>query len=162
MLPLLLVLMLATEGDVERGRELFRSCSGCHVNGRAPKLDSLFGKVTLRNGNRVSEENVREIVAEGFNGMPSFRYSFRPAEMDDLVAYLRTLKGRPAASAKSPGEGYFQAWCARCHAAAEFPEKLKEGSVKVVEEGHGGAPALSEWLDEGARGVLFGYLRGGN
>ena len=152
-------ILLLAAGDPEKGRELFRSCSGCHVSGRAPKLDSLFGKVTLRNGSRVSDENVREIVQEGFNGMPSFRYSFRAAEMDDLMAYLRTMKGRPAQTDLAAGPGYFKAWCARCHSATEFPERLVEGSVQRVEEGHAGTQPLSEWLDGAARKILFDYLR---
>ena len=74
-------------GNATKGKELFRTCSGCHNTANdqkktGPSLRSLFGKVTLRNGKRADDGNVREIVRDGFNGMPSFGYSFRPAEMD--------------------------------------------------------------------------------
>jgi mono/diheme cytochrome c family protein len=152
-----LLLMLLLDGDPERGRELFRSCSGCHM-ARAPHLESLFGKVTLRNGKRVNDENVREIVLDGFNGMPSFRYSFRAAEIDDLMAYLHTMKARPAENPAATGAAYFQAWCARCHKAAEFPEKWTADSQQKLDEGHAGTPPLAEWLDAPARKLLADFL----
>src|SRR5262249_10216882 len=64
--------------DASKGKELFRSCSGCHntesdEKKMGPSLRTLFGKVNLRNGQRVNDDNVRELILEGFNGMPSFR-----------------------------------------------------------------------------------------
>src|SRR5271166_4502571 len=115
---LLLALLLANDvskGDVSNGKEMFKTCAGCHnidndQRKMGPSLRTLFGKVTLRNGKRVDDANVREIIREGFNGMPSFAYSYRPAEMDDLMAYLHTLAGKPAETAVTAGEKYFTAY----------------------------------------------------
>lgn len=123
-----------------------------------PSLRSLFGKVTLRNGRHADDENVREIVLDGFNGMPSFRYSFRPAEIDDLMAYLHTLTAKPAASAASGGEAIFKAYCARCH-AADLHGKFKPEFIAPINEGHNGAPGMNDWLDEPARAALIDYLK---
>jgi mono/diheme cytochrome c family protein len=159
------------EGDAARGRELFRSCSGCHNTASderkaGPSLRTLFGKVTLRNGKHVEEENVREIILDGWNGMPSFRYSFRPAEIDDLMAYLRTLTGKPPEPDIAPGARYFRAYCLRCHnpdsrtsAGLDFRGRFKPENVPAIEDGHAGAPALKDWLGEKERGILFEYLK---
>ena len=167
-IPLLLVLLAA---DVPKGRELFRSCSGCHNTDTedrkmAPSLRSLFGKVTLRNGKRVDTENVRAVIEDGYNGMPSFRYSFRPAEMDDLIAYLQTLRGKPPARVESPGESLFRAHCIRCHdpvvrtsPGPDLRGRFKPEWTSPVDEGHGGAPPLKEWLDEAGRLALMAYLK---
>lgn len=173
-LPLAFVLMggLALgAGDAEKGRELFRSCQGCHNTATderkmGPSLRSLFGKVTLRNGRHADDENVREIVLDGFNGMPSFRYSFRPAEIDDLMAFLHTLKGKPVGAAAASGADYFKAYCLRCHnpesrtsAGPDLHGRYKAEVVTVIEEGHAGAPALKDWLAGPERQLLLDYLK---
>ncbi|MES1257434.1 MAG: cytochrome c, partial [Acidobacteriota bacterium] len=126
--------------------------------------------VTLRNGLHADDANVREIVLDGFNGMPSFRYSFRPAEIDDLMAYLHTLKGKPAAAAVSAadrrGADYFKAYCLRCHnpetrssAGPDLHGRYTPEAVTLVEDGHAGAPALKDWLSESERNLLLGFLK---
>jgi cytochrome c len=161
----------AAAGDARAGEQLFRTCAGCHNTQTAerkmgPSLRSLFGKVTLRNGKRADDENVRAIVLDGYNGMPAFRYSFRPAEIDDLMAYLHTLSTKPPAPATSPGEAYFRAFCIRCHDAQSRTStgpglhgRLRPESIRRVEEGHADAPPLREWLDDAARRQLFEYLK---
>jgi mono/diheme cytochrome c family protein len=172
MLPVLTLMMLLAAGDPTKGKELFRSCSGCHNTETedrkmAPSLRSLFGKVTLRNGKRVDTENVRTIIQEGYNGMPSFQYSFRPQEMDDLVAYLQTLRGRPLAKEGTVGAELFRAHCIQCHDPAvrtsvgpDLRGRFKPEWLPLVDEGHGGAPPLKDWLDETGRRALADHLKG--
>src|ERR1700754_4351039 len=88
-------------GDAAKGKELFVTCAGCHNidsdrRKMAPSLRSLFGKVTLRNGKRATEENVRAIVLDGYNSMPPFRNNLTAEQADDLMAFLLTLKAKPA------------------------------------------------------------------
>jgi cytochrome c2 len=159
------------DGDAAKGRELFITCAGCHSvaddqRKMGPSLRTLFGKVTLRNGKHADDENVREIVLDGFNGMPSFRYSFRPAEINDLMAYLHTLTGRPAETRTSDGEKYFRSFCFRCHnpdsRTATGPDlrgRFSPEWLPLIDEGHAGSPPLKEWLDSPARQVLIDYLK---
>ena len=159
------------EGDAEKGRELFRSCQGCHSVANddrkmGPSLRSLYGRVTLRNGKHVEDANVREIVLDGLNGMPSFRYSFRAAEIDDLMAYLRTLRGKPVESTVSVGAGYFKAYCMRCHnpdsrgsVGPDLRGRYTEEWLPLIEEAHSGSPALREWLSDADRKLLVAYLK---
>jgi len=159
------------DGDAAKGKVLFQTCAGCHNTANddrkmGPSLRTLFGKVTLRNGKHVDDESVREIVLEGYNGMPSFRYSFRPAEIDDLMAYLHTLTGKPAAATSGKGESYFRAYCLRCHnpdsrssTRPDLRGAYKPEWAALIDEGHGGAPPLKEWLDGAARQALLDYLK---
>jgi cytochrome c2 len=159
------------DGDAVKGKVLFQTCAGCHNTATderkmGPSLRTLFGKVTLRNGKHVDDANVREIVLEGYNGMPSFGYSFRPAEIDDLMAYLHTLTGKPAQAAAGKGESYFRAYCLRCHnpdsksaAGPDLRGGFKPEWAALIDEGHAGAPPLKEWLDDAARQTLFDYLK---
>jgi hypothetical protein len=52
-----------------------------------PSLSGLFGK-----GSGMSEQSVRGLIARGFpEKMPGFRYGLKANEIDDIVAYLKTL-----------------------------------------------------------------------
>ncbi len=158
-------------GDAASGRELFRNCAGCHdtesdQRKMGPSLRSLFGRVTLRSGRHADDENVRAIILEGLNGMPSFRYSFRPAEIDDLMAYLHTLTGKPAAVESNAGAAYFKAYCVRCHnpdsrtsVGPDLRGRYRDEWVKLVNAGHAGAPPLKDWLDTPGRQALVEFLK---
>jgi mono/diheme cytochrome c family protein len=97
--------------------------------------------------------------------MPPFRYSFRPSEVDDLMAFLHTLTGKPPQTS-SEGAGYFRAYCARCHDAnvkgATAPDlhgRYRPEWPGIVEDGHSGEPPLKEWLDEAAERKLMEFLK---
>jgi len=170
-------------GDAAKGKELFVTCAGCHNVGNdqrkmGPSLRTLFGKVTLRNGKRTTEENVRDIVLDGYNGMPAFRYNLTPEQADDLMAYLLTLKAKPAEATGSPEFLAFQTYCMSCHNPAlrgeRGPdlrglfkrEKLSSGEPAneknvraVIDDGHAKAPAYKDWVDEASRQKIVDYLK---
>ena len=178
-------LPLAFAADPAKGKELFRGCAGCHntdsdARKAGPSLRTLFGKVTLRNGTRATEENVRALILDGFNRMPSYRYQFRPEEFDDLIAFLKTLNARPGIDDKvSVGRDAFQAYCARCHGSGSDPskavgslqglfrrEKLSNGEpvsdrtvTALIEEGHAEMTGTKNWLDAAAAKALVEYLK---
>jgi len=82
------------------GDALFHQyCPLCHVPNRrvskdpdseaVPRVSSLDGR--LREG-RLSESSARETILRGIpQRMPGFQYSLGSKEMDDLLAYLKTL-----------------------------------------------------------------------
>ena len=154
--------------DPSKGRELFQTCAGCHNYASdekkyGPSLRTLFGRVTLRNGKPANDANVRAIILDGYNRMPSFRYNFRPEEIEDLMAFLHTLNARPAENAvTSTGEKYFRAYCLRCHennlegmASHVSDAKLHD----FIDEGHAASPALKGWIDPDVRAALFEYVK---
>jgi cytochrome c2 len=154
--------------DAAKGKELFQTCAGCHNYSSdqtkyGPSLKTLFGRVTLRNGQPATDANVRAIILDGYNRMPSFRYNFKPGEIDDLMAFLHTLDARPAQStAASDGERWFKAYCVRCHEhnLEGISSKVNEAKLRqLIDEGHAGSPALKDWIDPAARAAIVEYVK---
>jgi cytochrome c oxidase subunit 2 len=104
---------LGDEPPAEAGRKLFESlrCDSCHKDApdaRGPSLHGIFGtQVALADGGMalVNEEYVRESilrpmqrVTKGYEPvMPSFDGQIGEEEILQIIAYLKTLKGAPAA-----------------------------------------------------------------
>lgn len=79
--------------EQKRGDAVFhKNCHLCHISTaqkRELKIDAdelvgLFKRPT------TSERAVRQLIQEGIpKRMPSFRYNFTAAELDDVIAYLK-------------------------------------------------------------------------
>ena len=83
---------LQTE-EQKRGDAIFhKNCHLCHIatgQKRSLKInaDELVGLFKRPN---ISEQTVRQLIQTGIpKRMPSFQYNFTPAEVDDLIAYLK-------------------------------------------------------------------------
>lgn len=79
-------------GSPESGLTIFRkSCSVCHSihQGQTKVGPPLYGE--LRAGSGHSEQTVRHIVIDGKGNMPAFKEKLDSGQMDDLIAYLKTL-----------------------------------------------------------------------
>src|SRR3990172_3426924 len=93
----------AVKGDPVAGKKLYKAhCALCHFADAGivkvgPGMKGLFHRKKLPlSGLPVTEENVRQRVAEGTPDpqkplMPAYKDIFTPREMDDLLAYLKTL-----------------------------------------------------------------------
>lgn len=85
-----------SKGDAEKGKAVFEQCAICHnvdsdEEKMGPALKGLFKKEKLKNGHAVNEENVRAVVKAGGNGMPGYEDLLSAEEMDNLIAYLKTV-----------------------------------------------------------------------
>jgi cytochrome c len=90
-------------GDVAKGQALFKqNCDLCHYADKTdkklgPGLKGLFSLKELPSSHKpVTEENVRAQIEAGSPSakpmpMPPFKDKFKPAEMDALITYLKTL-----------------------------------------------------------------------
>lgn len=186
-------LLQAQSTPEQKGREVFRACGGCHnhltdARKMAPSLRTLFGKVRLMNGKRTNEQNVTELVTEGYNRMPAYKYMLRPQDWQELMAFLKTLKGRPEIvpvlqpirgtdeEILKAGKAHYAEHCAGCHeaAGAKTPdlvglykrEALADGArveetaiVRRVREGHGGMVAKPDVLNDAALFTLVAFLK---
>jgi mono/diheme cytochrome c family protein len=83
---------LQTE-EQKRGDAIFhKNCHLCHIatgQKRSLKInaDELVGLFKKPN---ITEQVVRQMIQTGIpKRMPSFQYNFTPAEVDDLIAYLK-------------------------------------------------------------------------
>ena len=86
----------ADKGDPAKGKEVFEQCGVCHNTATddkkiGPSLKGLFKHPTLKNGQKVTEDNVKAFINKGGNGMPSYADLLSDAEKADLMAYLKTL-----------------------------------------------------------------------
>jgi cytochrome c len=89
-------LMAQKPGDPAKGKEVFDQCSVCHNADSeetkvGPGLKGLFKHEKLKNGKAVNEANVRAMINEGGNGMPSYSDQLSDPDKSNLIAYLKTL-----------------------------------------------------------------------
>lgn len=72
------------------GMRLFnQSCRVCHTK---PQLTSVqYGPVLSRASLGGNDVALHAFVANGSAKMPGFKYHFKPAEIDAIVAYIKTI-----------------------------------------------------------------------
>ncbi len=79
------------------GRAVYdQHCLVCHeaysskdLNG--PSLMGLYKKKYMVSGQPVNDERVRDIIQGGKPKMPAYGNQLSPQEIDDLMAYMKTL-----------------------------------------------------------------------
>jgi mono/diheme cytochrome c family protein len=78
------------------GMRLFnQSCRVCHTK---PQLASpLYGPQLSQSSAGGNPDVMRDVITNGTPRMPGFRYHFEPAEIEAIVAYLKTVSPAPAA-----------------------------------------------------------------
>ena len=83
--------------DTEReGLRLFsQSCGVCHtvVQQRTRQYGPVLSRETLGG----DDDLIREYIANGTPRMPGFRYYFDPAQINAIVAYIKTIQPSPPA-----------------------------------------------------------------
>ncbi len=84
-------------GDAAAGEDVFKgNCAMCHFADTTdkrigPGLKGLFHREKLFDGRPVNEENVRDLVLNGGGKMIPFKEKLETTEIDNLIAYLKTL-----------------------------------------------------------------------
>ena len=80
------------------GMRLFnQSCRVCHTKPQltSPQYAPVLSMSTL--GGKA--DVIREVIGNGTPRMPGFKYHFKPAEIDAIVAYIQTIPAPAAAGA---------------------------------------------------------------
>jgi len=88
---------LALDDRQTMGMRLFNQhCRVCHTKPllTSPQYGPVLSKQSLGGEGRA----LHDFIAEGTPRMPGFKYFFAPAQIDAIVAYLKTV---PAASASA-------------------------------------------------------------
>jgi mono/diheme cytochrome c family protein len=78
------------------GMRLFnQSCRVCHTKPQlmSPQYAPVLSMSTLGGNADV----MRETISNGTPRMPGFKYHFKPAEIDAIVAYIKTIPAPPDA-----------------------------------------------------------------
>jgi mono/diheme cytochrome c family protein len=79
------------------GMRLFnQSCRVCHTK---PQLSSAqYGPVLSMNSLGGKADVMREVISNGTPRMPGFKFHFKPAEIDAIVAFIKTIPAPPQAT----------------------------------------------------------------
>ena len=85
------------------GMRLFnQSCRVCHTK---PQLTSpQYGPALSMNTLGGKAEAIREVISNGTPRMPGFKFTFKPAEIDAIVAYIKTIPAPAQAAAPASGK----------------------------------------------------------
>ena len=84
--------------DTQRqGRALFaQSCGVCHTN--VQRTSTRYGPALSKDSLGGQDDVMRDVISNGTPRMPGFKYHFEPAQIEAIVAYLRTIPPPPAAA----------------------------------------------------------------
>jgi len=85
------------------GRQVFaQSCGICHLQ---PVLGvKTYGPPLNKTAAAGSDDAMRAIIANGSERMPAFRHYLTPAEIDAIIAYVRTVPVNTSPNAPKQGE----------------------------------------------------------
>ena len=85
------------------GMRLFnQSCRVCHTK---PQLASpQYGPVLSMNTLGGNAQAIGQFISNGTPRMPGFKYTFKPAEIDAIVAYIKTIPAPAATAAPASGK----------------------------------------------------------
>ena len=72
------------------GRQVFaQSCGICHLQ---PSMGvKTYGPMLNKAATSGNDEVMRAFIVNGTDRMPAFKYYLKPAEIDAIIAYLRTV-----------------------------------------------------------------------
>ena len=95
---LLVVLAVATvmfnppalAGDVAHGAQVFSAnCAACHIGGgNVVNAAKTLKKTALEQDGMASVDAIKTQVTNGKNAMPSFNGRLKPADIEDVAAYV--------------------------------------------------------------------------
>ena len=72
------------------GQRIFEQrCGICHAPARGGFV--MYGPYLYKNLINGSEDAIKEMIRTGTSKMPGFRYGLKPAEIDAIVEYLKTV-----------------------------------------------------------------------
>ncbi len=84
-------------GDAAKGKATFEdNCAVCHnvandEKKMGPSLKGISKRAALKNGKKVTDENLLAVINAGGNGMPSYADMLNDDEKANVIAYLKTL-----------------------------------------------------------------------
>lgn len=85
-------------GSVSRGKAVFQQkCALCHYDTSdqkkiGPGLKGLNKRGTFSvNGTKITDESLKSWIENGDQLMPPFKEQLEPAQLKDVIAYVRTL-----------------------------------------------------------------------
>ena len=85
-------------GSAVKGKEVFeKKCSICHYADKeakkiGPGLKGMYKRGTFTvNGNKITDEALKTWIENGDSLMPPMKETLEPAQIKDVIAYVKTL-----------------------------------------------------------------------
>lgn len=88
---------VSSNGNPARGRVVYqRHCAVCHHATSSAKkigrgLKGIYKAGKFADGKPVTDKSMRLWIEDGGKDMPQFKNTLRPAQIADLIAYIRTI-----------------------------------------------------------------------
>jgi mono/diheme cytochrome c family protein len=103
--------LLASPGLSEEaltGRILWlQKCAFCHDGVGAPTYRTMGPWLGAESIQKIGEDNVKSFISNGDVRMPAFRYNLNAQQIDDLVAFLKTVQAdQKPTPAQLSGRGF--------------------------------------------------------
>ena len=78
--------------DAYRGRTVWlQRCAYCHDGVGQPSYQTLGPWLGAETLTKYGEEGVRAFISAGTERMPGFQYALKPAQVNDLIAFIKTV-----------------------------------------------------------------------
>lgn len=152
-------IIMGLSGDIERGKEAFRGCRGCHKADGGGSADGTYPRLSGQHPSVVIKQ-VTEVRA-GIRSNPKMDpfasdHALTPQEIADIAVYLEKLETKRD-NGKGPGDRlsrgkalYDSGNCVSCH--GEHGEGDAERAYPVVASQHYGYLVREmEWIQNGTR-----------
>ena len=94
--------------EAYRGRTIWlQRCAYCHDGVGQPSYKTLGPWIGAETITTLTEEGARAFIASGTEDMPGFGHTLKPAQMNDLIAFIKTLgpETKPTALQLADGKG---------------------------------------------------------
>ncbi|MBB3953792.1 c-type cytochrome [Novosphingobium sediminicola] len=82
----------AIPANVYRGRTIWlQRCAYCHDGVGQPSYHTVGPFLAPEITSGLGDAGLRQFLTMGTENMPSFQYTLSPAQMDDVIAYVKTI-----------------------------------------------------------------------
>lgn len=83
-------LLSLTDAQLEGSRLFMQRCNVCH--GAAMNSMDAYGPFLTRQRVNGRVDQVRQVILDGTERMPAFKYGLKPAQIDMIIDYLGTVQ----------------------------------------------------------------------
>ncbi len=142
-----------SEGELAGRRLVTQRCAICHDPVGQPRGETLGPQLDRRTVAGEREAVARRLIATGSRRMPGFRHALRPAQVDDIVAYLKTVPADGSGSASPQADAPRSA--AGPAQGATAPAARARLSGQVLGDGPAGPPLAGIAVSARAAGRTF-------
>ena len=97
MLPVSAIPQTSQVRDIGSGKALFNQhCASCHFSETTaqkigPGLKGLYRRLVFSDGRKVTDASLTKWIEAGGKNMPAFKDDIKPADIRELLIYIKTL-----------------------------------------------------------------------